>query len=60
LILLSSFPDEDYETFILTIINGKHSLGYNEVSSALANHELRRKNKESSSNTSADVLTVRG
>ena len=31
LILLSSLPDEDCETFILTLINGKQSLGYNEV-----------------------------
>ena len=60
LILLSSFYDEDYETFFLTLINGKHSLGYNEVFSALVNHELRRKDKESSSNISANVLTIRG
>ena len=32
LILLNSLPDEDYETFILTLINGKQSLVYNEVS----------------------------
>jgi len=46
LILLSSLPDEDYETFILTLINVKQFLGYNEVSSALVNHELRRKDKD--------------
>ena len=45
LILLSSLPDEDYETFILTLINGKQSLSYNEISFALVNHELRRKKK---------------
>ena len=45
LILLSSLPDEDYETFILTLINSKQSFSYNEISSALINHELRRKNK---------------
>jgi len=42
LILLSSLPDEDYETFVLTLINDKQSLGYHEVSSALVNYELRR------------------
>jgi len=31
LILLSSLPDEEYETFILTLINGKSSLSYNDV-----------------------------
>ena len=42
LILLNSLPDEDYETFVLTLINGKQSLGYHEVSSALINQELGR------------------
>ena len=60
LILLSSLSDEDYETFVLTLINGKQSLSYNEVSSALINHELRRKDKESSNSTSIEVLTIRG
>ena len=32
LILLNYLPDEDYETFILILINGKQSLDYNEVS----------------------------
>ena len=32
LILLSFLPDEDYETFVLTLINDKQSLDYNEVS----------------------------
>jgi len=42
LILLSSLPDRDYETFVLTLISGKQSLCYNEFFSALVNHELRR------------------
>ena len=37
LILLSSFPDKDYETFVLTLINGKQFFVYNEVSSTLVN-----------------------
>ena len=60
LILLSSLPDEEYETFVMTLINGKSSLSYSEVKSALVNLELRRKDKEASSSTSAEVLTVRG
>ena len=60
LIILSSLPDKDYETFILTLINSKQSLDYHEVSSAFINHELRRKEKESSKNTSAEALMVRG
>jgi len=31
LILLSSFPYEEYEIFILTLISGKASLSYNVV-----------------------------
>ena len=60
LILLSSLPDEDYETFVLTLINGKKSLGYNEVSFALVNHEVRKKGKELSKSTSAEALMIRG
>ena len=60
LILLSSLPGEDYEAFVFTLINNKQSLSYNEVSSALVNHKLRRKDKESFKNTSAEALTVRG
>jgi len=51
LILLSSLPDEEYKTFVLTLINGKQSLSYNNVSTALVNHEVRRKDKESSSSS---------
>jgi len=42
LIMLSSFPDDEYETFVLTLTNGNSSLSYDEVSTALMNHELRR------------------
>ena len=60
LILLSSLPDKDYETFIFTLLNIKNHLSRNEVSSTLVNHELRRKDKESSKSTSAEALTTRG
>ena len=57
LILLSSLPNEGYETFVLTLINGRISLNYKEVTTALVNLELRRKDKEYSTNdTSAEVL----
>ena len=57
LILLSSLPHDDYETFVLTLINDKQSLSYNH---AFVNHKLRWKDKKSSNNTSADALTARG
>ena len=41
-ILLNSLPDEEYETFILTLINGRQTLNYSEVSAALVNYEVRR------------------
>ena len=47
--------------FILTLINGKSSLSYNDVSTALVNHEVRRKDKtSSSSSTTAEALTAKG
>jgi len=60
LVLLSSLPDDDYETFVITIINGKKSLSYNEVLAALVNNELRRKDKEPSNSISTSALTARG
>ena len=61
LILLSSLPDEGYETFVLTLINGRTFLSYSEVITTLINLELRRKDKEySTSDILAEVLTARG
>ena len=61
LILLNSFPEEEYETFIVTVINGKQTLNYSDVPAALINYEVSRKDKQSSSNgTSAGALMVRG
>ena len=51
LIMLSYLLGDEYETFVLILINGKSSLTDDEVSAALVNHELRRKDKESSSST---------
>ena len=59
-ILLSSLSDDGYETFVLTLINRKISVSYNEVTTALVNLDLRRKAKESFNGTSTEVLAVRG
>ena len=61
LILLRSLPDEGYEIFVLTLINGRTSFSYSKATAALVNHELRRKDKKcSTSDTSVEVLTARG
>jgi len=61
LILLNSLPDEEYENFTLTLINGKQTLNYSDVSAALINYEVRRQDKLSSSEgTSAEALAIRG
>ena len=61
LILLNSLSDEEYETFVLTLINGEQTLNYGDVSAALVNHGVRRKDKQSSSkSTSAEALIVKG
>ena len=58
---MNSLPDEEYETFILTLINGKQTVNYSDVSSTLVNYEVWKKNKQSSSKSdSAEALTVRG
>jgi len=51
--------DDNYKTFILTLINDKSSLSYDEVLAALVNHELRQNDKESSNSTSTEASTVR-
>jgi len=61
LILLNSLPDEEYEIFTLTLINGKQILNYTDVSAALVNFKVRRQDKISSSEgTSAEALAIRG
>ena len=60
-ILLNSLSDEEYEIFTLTMINGRQTLYYNEVSAALVNYKVRRHDKLSSHrSTSAEALAVRG
>ena len=48
-IILNSLPREEYETFTLTLINGRKSLNYSEVSAALVSYEVRRHDRLSSS-----------
>jgi len=52
LILLSYLSDEGNETFVFTLINGRTSLSYKDVTTALMNLELRRNNEESFASTS--------
>ena len=60
MILLNSLPDEEYETFVITLTNSKQTLNYSDVSAALVNYEVRKKNKQSfSKSDSAEVLMVR-
>ena len=59
-ILLNSLPQEEYETFSLTLINGRKFLNYNEVSAALVNYKVRRQDRLSSSgSTTVEALEVR-
>jgi len=41
IILLNSLPEEEYQTFTLTLINRRKFLNYNEVFAALVNYEVR-------------------
>ena len=41
-ILLNSLSREEYKTFTLTLINGRKSLNYSEVSVTLVNYEVSR------------------
>ena len=60
-ILLNSLPDEEYETFVLTLINVRQSLNYNDALAALVNYEVRKNDKQSSSSsTLAKTLVVSG
>ena len=58
---MNSLPEEEYETFTLTLINGRKSLNYSEVFAALLSYEVRRQDILSSlENTTAEALAVRG
>ena len=60
-ILLNSLPPEEYEIFTMTFLNGKQTLDYDEISSALMSYEKRKNEKHSGrSSSSAEALEVRG
>ena len=60
-ILLNSLPDKEYETFSLTLINGRQILNYSKVTYALVDYKIRKQDRLSSSeNTLAEALAVRG
>ena len=50
-ILLNSLLDEEYRTVVLILINDKQTLNYSDVSVALVNYEVRKKNKQFSSSS---------
>ncbi|KAI5313660.1 hypothetical protein L3X38_042836 [Prunus dulcis] len=58
LILLNSLPDS-YDHLATTVIYGKDTIIFDEVSNALMNHEVRHKDKKAQNPTS-DALVVRG
>ena len=61
IILLGFLSDEKYDTFVLTLLNGRSSISYSEVTNALTNYDLRRKNKETfRASTSGETLSTRG
>ena len=45
-ILMNFLLDEEYVTFVLTLIMIKKTLNYSVVSDALTNYKVRRKNKQ--------------
>jgi len=58
---LNSLPDEEYEIFTLSLINGRQTLNYNEVLADVVNFEVRRQDRLSSQGSIlAEVLAVRG
>ena len=57
---IGSLPDEEYEIFTLTLINGKQILNYTDVSAALVNFKVRRQDKMSSfGSISVEALVIR-
>lgn len=58
LCFFSSLSDNEYEIFVLILINGRTSLSYNEMTPALVNHELRKKDKEFLSTMLGESLSI--
>ena len=59
LILLGSLPDE-YEHFIISMLTGKETITFKEVTTALYSNELRKKSKLENRSSAGEAHTVRG
>ena len=60
-IVLNSLPDEEYETFTLTLINGRQTFNYSKATDALVNYVIRRPDRISSSkNILPEALAEKG
>ncbi|XP_020250019.1 uncharacterized protein LOC109827417 [Asparagus officinalis] len=59
MLLLCSLREDDYDTFVLTMINGRTTISYKEVTSTLVNYKLRKSDGEPSEKASGDALTMR-
>ncbi|ONK80561.1 uncharacterized protein A4U43_C01F19200 [Asparagus officinalis] len=60
MLLLCSLSEDDFGMFFLTLINGRTTVSYKEVTSALVNYELRKNDGELFERASGDALAVRG
>ena len=59
LILLASLPDE-YEHLIVSMLTGKETLTFKEVTSALYSNEIRKKDKLEHRSSAGEAHIVRG
>ena len=59
LLLLNSLP-ESYEFLVTILLHGITNIDFEDVSNALINNEMRKKEKEAYQDSSSNVLTARG
>ena len=59
LLLLDSLP-KSYEFLVTTLLHGAYDIYFEDVSNALINNDVRKKNKEAYQDSSSNVLTARG
>ncbi|PSS08126.1 Endonuclease [Actinidia chinensis var. chinensis] len=59
LLLLNSLPDT-YEHLTTTLLYGKDEIKFNDVSNALMNNEVRKKDQDAHRESSSNALTARG
>ena len=58
MLLFCSLPENDYGTFVLTMINGRTTVSYKEVTSISVNYELKKSDGEPFEKASEDALAV--